>query len=150
LAKGSEFFYCFSKRLHKFLNDKGIPPICEGLSKRKQSHFWQYLNDDSFDEAFEEYKSIYGLNKNSFKNRKYLYANDLGDFNKYRCELMVLNDMSILKHSNRLTEGQIQELGKILNIKGKATLKKRIKIFCENGFLVEHEGFYEIPLYSVL
>lgn len=151
MSKDSEFFYCYSFRLHKFLNDQGISAIDGGLNSFDQKIFWQYKNDTEFDKAFIEFKKIHKLIKpNGLKNKTYLYSHSLGDLDKYKSDLLILNDWAILKRSNRLTVDNIQKYGKVMDIKTKQTLEKRIKLFCENGYLIEDEEYFEIPLYSDL
>ncbi|QIG62609.1 hypothetical protein [Sporosarcina phage Lietuvens] len=42
----NEFYYCYSPRLHVFLQDSGQRYTCAGLNEKTLRKFWQYKRTD--------------------------------------------------------------------------------------------------------
>jgi hypothetical protein len=51
----SDFFYCYSPNLYKFLRDRGVKFICTGLNESSMRQFWQYPRNEHLDELLTEY-----------------------------------------------------------------------------------------------
>ena len=47
-------FYCYSMRLHRFFESKGILPIYMGFNKKTNSFFWVYEGTDELNRLKDE------------------------------------------------------------------------------------------------
>lgn len=55
--RDSEFFYCYSTNLFKFLKmDKKINYICTGLHEKTMQKFWQFKTNGELIKSLAEYK----------------------------------------------------------------------------------------------
>lgn len=54
--KDSEYFYCYSMKLFKYLKmDKKINYICSALHEKTVNKFWLFNRDDELNKALTEY-----------------------------------------------------------------------------------------------
>lgn len=51
----NEFFYCYSPKLHAFLQAEGQRYICAGLNEDTLRKFWQYRRTDELHTLLERW-----------------------------------------------------------------------------------------------
>ena len=53
----SNFFYCYSPVLFKFLQNKGFRYICCGMAENTGKKFWQFERCEELSAALDEFKN---------------------------------------------------------------------------------------------
>jgi len=53
----NEFYYCYSPRLHVFLQNAGQRYICVGLNEKTLRKFWQYPRNIELDALLKEWQA---------------------------------------------------------------------------------------------
>lgn len=51
----NEFYYCYSIKLHTFLQERGQRYICAGLNEKTMRKFWQYRRTDELHALLHEW-----------------------------------------------------------------------------------------------
>lgn len=53
----NEFYYCYSPRLHVFLQEQAQRYICVGLNEKTLRKFWQYPRNSELDALLNEWQA---------------------------------------------------------------------------------------------
>lgn len=54
----SKYFYCYSKRMQKFLSIFGFKYVDKGVNKNTNIEYYTYLKSEELDRAIQEWNNI--------------------------------------------------------------------------------------------
>lgn len=54
----SKYFYCYSNRLHKFLEAFGVEYITSAINPSSNKNYWMYEKSENLDMLIEEWNRI--------------------------------------------------------------------------------------------
>lgn len=58
MKPNEKYFYCYSTRMHNFLQIFGIPYIEKGINNKSGKEFFKYQKSDRLDYLIEKWNSI--------------------------------------------------------------------------------------------
>ena len=58
MEDNNKYFYCYSNRMHNFLQIFGVPFIGEGINKKTGSKYFKYLKSSRLDLLIEEWNKL--------------------------------------------------------------------------------------------
>lgn len=53
--ENNKYFYCYSAKLRRFLNENGIRWINKGINPKNECPFWVFVRDCRFNKVITEY-----------------------------------------------------------------------------------------------
>lgn len=57
MQKESEFFYCYSAKVRRYLNDNNVRWFDKGVNPKSGYPYWKYENNDKLKECLASYKN---------------------------------------------------------------------------------------------